>query len=312
MYIAALWMYPVKSCAGLSVPSAMLTDKGLAHDRAWMVVDAQGEMLTQRELPRMALIQPQLQTESASHESDATLLTLHAPGMAPIRVTPPQVLMQQPKSVVRVWDDAVPAFDAGAGVSAWLTQYLMPTPRPDIPGPLRLVCFDESHARPSSARWTQGHVALNRFSDGFSLLVVSQASLDELNQRLQAQGHAAVDMRRFRPNIVLDSADGLPHDEDRVEHFQIRAQNQKSNQKAPQDDAPDVILRPVKPCPRCPIPNIDPDTAESDASVSAVLQSYRQDARLNGAITFGMNALVQQGAGQTVQVGQAVQAPWAF
>jgi uncharacterized protein YcbX len=292
--IAALWTYPVKSCAGVSLSQATLTDKGLDHDRAWMVVDAEGEMLTQRELPRMALIQPQLHASTA----DGCALTFQAPGMPPMTVEPSDHATTA--SRVRVWDDEVPAFDAGEAVSRWLTQFLLAQAKPGILAPLRLVRFDDRHARPSSAKWTQGHTALNRFSDGFALLVVSQASLDALNHRLAQQSQPAVDIRRFRPNIVIDGDKWQAHDEDRVQRVSV------------QTDKGEAVLLPVKPCPRCPIPDIDPDTAQAGAVISPLLQTYRQDARVNGAITFGMNALVLQGVGHTLQVGQRVEAPWDF
>ena len=297
--IAALWIYPVKSCAGVSCDAVRLTDKGLAHDRAWMVVDADGEMLTQRELPRMALIQPQLEGLSPALPSLPTL-HLHAPGMPALTVLPQTGGVTR---TVRVWNDAVPAWDEGEAASAWLTRYLIDEAHADLPTPLRLVRFDERHARASSAQWTQGHASLNRFSDGFPILVVSQASLAELNSRLLAQGEAAVDLRRFRPNLVLasDGADDwLAHDEDRVTQLRIATAQG------------DAVLLPVKPCPRCPIPDIDPDHATVHPSVSRTLQTYRQDARVNGAITFGMNALALQGIGHTLALGQTVRADWAF
>ena len=281
--IDALWVYPIKSCAGISLPQAVLTPTGLAWDRAWMVVDAAGDMLTQRELPRMALIQPELSDRAlVLHAADMTALHL------PLSL-PPQTTIR----MVRVWDDEVPAFDMGPAAGAWLTQFLG-----DSHGHLRLVRFDERHARMASPKWTQGAQALNQFSDGFPVLVVSTASLDELNTRLSQQGLAAVDMRRFRANLVLSQVQA--HDEDRVGLMTIAT------------DTGPVQLNPVKPCPRCPIPNIDPDTAVSTPAVSDTLQVYRQDARVNGAISFGMNALPLAGIGHTLRVGQAVSAPWSF
>lgn len=294
--IAALWVFPVKSCAGISVPHAVLTPTGLAHDRAWMVVDAEGEMVTQRELPRMALIQPELVHAGAS----VAELVLHASGMAALHVP-----TQNPSAAhairVRVWDDLVPAFDMGPSASAWLTEFLGRSL-----GPLRLVRFDETHQRPSSAKWTQGLQALNQFSDGFPVLVASTASLDELNARLQAKGEAAVDMRRFRANVVLGHSDVphatevMPHDEDRISTLTLHTEGEPAQ------------LKPVKPCPRCPIPNIDPDSAQSHPAVSDSLQAYRQDPRVNGALTFGMNCVPVSGLGQVLRVGQRVSADWAF
>jgi uncharacterized protein YcbX len=319
--IAALWVFPIKSCAGISVQQAVLTPTGLAHDRAWMVVDADGEMVTQRELPRMVLIQPQL----VDSRAELVELVLHASGMAALHLslTAEGRSMQatnQPASVeahainVRVWDDQVPAFDMGAEVSKWLTEFLGSSL-----GPLRLVRFDPKHQRPSNTKWTQGLPSLNQFSDGFPVLVASTASLDELNARLQAKGEAAVDMRRFRANVVLADMDATSnqagahpasahpinaHDEDRISTLTIHTQADANGEAAQ--------LTPVKPCPRCPIPNIDPDSAQSHSAVNDTLQAYRQDPRVNGALTFGMNCLPVAGIGQVLRVGQRVSADWAF
>jgi uncharacterized protein YcbX len=292
--IAALWVFPVKSCAGIAVSHAVLTATGLAHDRAWMVVDAEGEMVTQRDLPRMALIQPEL----VHDHGQLVALVLHATGLAPLRV-PVAGDANTPSVRVRVWSDEVPAFDMGTVASAWLTQCLGQSL-----GQLRLVRFDTQHARHSSEPWTQGLTALNQFSDGFPVLVASAASLDALNARLQARGEDAIDMRRFRANVILGSVDTapavLPHDEDRVGTLTIHT------------EAGLAQLKPLKPCPRCPIPNIDPDSAHSHPAVSDALQAYRQDPRVNGAITFGMNCLPKAGIGQVLRVDQRVSADWAF
>jgi len=347
--IAALWVFPIKSCAGISVQQALLTPTGLAHDRAWMVVDADGEMVTQRELPRMALIQPEL----VGSDAGLVELVLHASGMAALHLpltadgrfmqaahqpasTEPPASLSKPyppetRAIhVRVWGDQVPAFDMGDEASAWLTEFLGSSS-----GPLRLVHFDENHHRPSSAKWTQGLPSLNQFSDGFPVLVASTASLDELNARLQAKGEAAVDMRRFRVNVVLGHADAMPtlqasapanasanasasahainaHDEDRIGTITIHAQADNDAVGVGVGVGEAVQLQPVKPCPRCPIPNIDPDSAQSHPAVNDTLQAYRQDPRVNGALTFGMNCLPVAGIGQVLRVGQRVSADWAF
>jgi uncharacterized protein YcbX len=316
--IAALWVFPIKSCAGISVQQALLTPTGLAHDRAWMVVDADGEMVTQRELPRMALIQPELVDSGVG----LVELVLHASGMAALHLplttdggfvqAANQSASPEPLTIqVRVWDDQVPAFDMGAEASKWLTDFLGSSL-----GPLRLVRFDENHPRASSAKWTQGLTSLNQFSDGFPVLVASTASLDELNARLQDQGQAVVDMRRFRANVVLSNVEAssghaihaVPlnaHDEDRISTMTIHTQAADTHSEAAQ-------LTPVKPCPRCPIPNIDPDSAQSHSAVSDTLQAYRQDPRVNGALTFGMNCVPVSGVGQMLRVGQRVSADWGF
>jgi len=282
--VAGLFVYPVKSCAGVRVAQSVLTETGLEFDRAWMVVDGQGNFLTQRELPHMALVQPQLKTYD---------MVLRAPGMLALHVALDQV---ESATRVRLWGQDISAYDMGPIAAQWFTDFLGV--------PARLVRFDPEHQRLSSLDWTGGVEALNQFNDGYPLLVISQASLGQFNEKLTAQGQAAVGMERFRPNIVLDNpADGLelePHDEDRLDRLQIA-----TGQGA-------VQLKPVKPCPRCPIPNIDPATGISSPEVGDLLQSYRQDARLKGAVAFGMNAIVLQGVGQLLKVGQPVTASFRF
>jgi uncharacterized protein YcbX len=161
-----------------------------------------------------------------------------------------------------------------------------------------VVRFDPEHKRLSSLKWTAGLEARNQFSDGFPLLVVGQASLDELNVRLNKAGHESVGIERFRPNIVLS---GLPaHDEDRLGEMHI------STETGP------VVLQPVKPCPRCPIPNIDPATAQSSPVVGDSLQTYRQNPLVDGAVTFGMNAIILQGDEHVMRVGQTLGADFKF
>ena len=278
--ITQLVVYPVKSCAGVQVQEALLTETGLEFDRSWMVVDAQGAFLTQRELPRMALVQPQLKHYE---------MVLRAPGMLALHIALDRA---EGPVRVRVWDDSVPAYDMGPIAAQWFTDFLGTT--------ARLVRFDPEHKRISSLRWTGGIEALNQFSDGFALLLLSEASLAQLNGKLAASGQAAVGMARFRPNIVLGGPALAPHDEDRLEVVQI-------------DTAQGAVqLQPVKPCPRCPIPNIDPATALSSPEVGDLLQSYRQDVRVNGAVTFGMNAIVLGGVDHLLQVGQNVGARYRF
>ena len=148
---------------------------------------------------------------------------------------------------------------------------------------------DPEQRRLSSLKWTEGREAANQFSDGFPLLVVSQASLDGLNVRLIAAGHGAVGIERFRPNIVL--AGLAAHEEDQLESIRIAA-------------GEEVQLRPVKPCGRCPIPNVDPATAEVTPQVLQTLLGYRRNEKLQGAAAFGMNAIVLNGFDQTLRVGQ--------
>ncbi len=276
--IARLFVHPVKSCAGVEVQEAVLTETGLDLDRAWMVVDATGRFVSQRELPRMALVRPQLKHFE---------MVLRAPGMLALHVALDAV--EQP-ATVQVWSDTVAAYDMGDVAAQWFTDFLGL--------PLRLVRFDPDFRRLSSLQWTGGVEAPNQFADGFPVLVTSVASLDALNVRLAEGGHTGVGVERFRPNVVLEGLDA--HDEDRVDMLHITT--------------PDglVQLQLVKPCSRCPIPDIDPATATSSPEVGDMLRTYRQDERVGGAITFGMNAIIREGVGRVLRVGQPVGANYRF
>jgi uncharacterized protein len=287
--ISGLYVYPIKSCAGVAVQDAILTETGLEFDRAWMVVDDKGEFLTQRELPRMALIQPQIKHYE---------MVLRAPGMLALHIKLDEV---EAPVRVRVWGDDVAAFDMGKVAAQWFTDFLGTT--------ARLVRFDPDHKRVSDRDWTGDMQALNQFSDGFPVLVISQASLDQFNAKLVAAGQTAVSMSRFRPNIVLASVPAsealAPHDEDRMDVLHIATEQGT------------LQLKPVKPCARCPIPNIDPATAISSPEVGDMLQSYRSDARVKGALTFGMNAIPLPGLDETIidhqlKLGQRVSAHYCF
>ena len=301
--IASLHVYPVKSCGGVAPDEALLIETGLEFDRAWMVVDADGEFVTQRELPRMALVRPQLKH---------TELVLRAPGMLALHLALDRV---EGPTRARVWGDEVAAYDMGDLCAQWFSDFLGAPPpgRPkagtpprgaDAAGvrgarfPLRLVRFDPEQRRLSDKRWTGALDAENAFADGFPILVTSVASLDELNRRLAQAGEAAVTSARFRPNLVLDGLDA--HGEDALDEIAF--------------DTPDgaVRLKLVKPCARCPIPDVDPVTAATGHAVRDALVGYRADARLDGAITFGMNAVIIAGIECALRVGLEGRASFAF
>src|SRR6185295_15602033 len=144
--------------------------------------------------------------------------------------------------------------------------------REGVKFPLRLARFDPEQKRLSNKQWTGELDAENAFSDGYPLLVISQASLDALNERLARKGVPAATMARFRPNLVLDGLDA--HGEDFLDEIRFET-----------TDGP-VRLRLVKPCPRCPIPNVDPATGEPGHEPGDTLSTYRADDRVGGAVSF--------------------------
>ena len=263
--LVSLHLYPVKSCRGLDVAQATLTDAGLEHDREWMIVTPEGRFVTQREEPRLARIAVGL-GESA--------LELSVEGAGGVAV--PCDFTGRAVEVV-VWGDRVAAIDQGDAAAAWLTGLLGRE--------LRLVRFAPAARRRSDPGWTGGHEAWTRFSDGFALLAISTASLDDLNRRLPSP----VPMNRFRPNLVLD---GLPpYGEDALDEL------------ASADGC--VRLRVVKPCTRCRITTTDQRSGEVDAGEEPLrtLRGYRWNAALRG-IAFGQNLIVAAGAGATLRAGQ--------
>jgi len=277
--VSELILYPIKSCAGMAVGEAIVTIAGLSasgvHDREWMLVTEEGQFLTQREHPRMALITPR---------ADGHSLEVTAPGAAPLVLG--LAVPDGPARQVQVWDDSVIAADCGDAAATWFSDVLG--------SPCRLVRFRRDAVRPTSTKWTGGVPAETRFADGYPLLLVGAASLADLNARLAAAGRAALPMNRFRPNLVVDGIEAF--EEDYLESL----------------EADGVILKPVKPCARCPIPSIDQSTGLPGPDPLDILQAYRANPRMDGAVTFGMNCIVTEGAGSRLSVGQQLGFTIAF
>lgn len=264
--ITALNIYPVKSCKGIALEQARIAATGFEHDRQWLIVRPDGKFVTQREQPKLALISPSLGQGS---------LRLSAPGRDPLHVD--ATLERDPVEVI-CWKDRCAAFDAGTEAARWLEAFLG--------GPYRLVRFDPSRKRPSSSQWTHEVEALNQFSDGFPFLVISQASLDDLNGRLASP----LPMNRFRPNIVIDGVEAYA--EDHIHELR----------------SADCVLRIVKPCARCAITTTDQTRGERDGDEPLrTLRGYRFSSELKGVL-FGQNAIAIEGVGHELRVGAQLEA----
>jgi uncharacterized protein len=277
--IGQLFIHPIKSCGGIAVDEAPLIETGFEYDREWMVVDREGVFVTQRQMPRMALIRPTLR---------ASDVVLRAPGMLALHL---QLDAVEGDCKVRVWNDSVDAFDMGDLAAQWFSDFLGQ--------PLRLARFDPDVRRIANAEWTKEIESRTAFVDGFPLLVTSTASLHELNRRLVDAGQEAVPMQRFRPNIVIDGLDDA-HGEDFIDTLTIESA-----------DGP-VVIKLVKPCGRCTIPDVNPATAEQGHSVADAMRAYRANQRIGGALAFGQNAVIVSGVGHRLRVGAAVKAELAF
>jgi len=275
--VSRLFLYPVKGCRGVALRAAQLAPTGLAvgdiGDREWVVVDGHDEFLSQREFPKMALIEARL---------PAGALSLSAPGMPPLDIP-----FESEGEVVRVrvWDDELNAVTQGDLADRWFSDFLGRR--------ARLMRFDPRTRRISSRRYTGATEAPYKFADAFALLVTSEASLAHLNARLKTKGHAPVDIDRFRPNIVIDGVDAF--EEDYAREARIG----------------DAVIELVKPCVRCTVPSVDPAHGEQGTEPGGTLAVYRNDARAGG-VTFGVNGIVARGAGSELRVGNEVELTLRF
>jgi hypothetical protein len=276
--IASLHVYPVKGARGLAVDAATAAVTGLTvagvADREWMVVDVQGRFVSQREIPALALVVPTV---------DDDVLTLGSEEHGDVSI--PLSRRHERAREVTVWRSQVRGFDEGDDVAYWLSQRLAM--------PVRLVRFDRGKPRPSNRDYVGDSGAHTFFSDGYPLLVIGAASLDDLNDRLGDRGEAELPMNRFRPNVVVDGLD--PYDEDHVDTLTIG----------------ELVLRMVKPCVRCQVTTTDQATAVVGREPLPTLATYRYDERFDG-VKFGMNAIVAAGAGGTIAVGDAAVAELRF
>jgi hypothetical protein len=287
--VLSLHIYPIKSCAGIDLAESGLTRAGLDHDRRWMLVDEAGGFMTQRQYPRMAVIRAALAGGA---------LRLDAPGMETLEVPLDGSGLSGVVENVTVWRDSVPARAEGAAVQAWFSRFLG--------RPCRLFKVADQARRPARSewvdRWRAAHPDLAGdfdgdhlfgFADGFPLLVANQASLDDLNARLAACGQPGVPMNRFRPNIVAGGEEWEAFDEDHTGSLA----------------AGPARLALVKPCTRCPMPDVDQATGVPGDEPGLTLAAYRQ---LEIGVVFGMNAIVAQREPVRLRVGDPAEAVLDF
>lgn len=247
MKITGIFIYPVKSLRGIALQSAKVEARGLQYDRRWMIVDENGMFFTQREYPEMALLNTEITSEH--------LVIRHATKP----VEPLKVLLQTPAESetiqVQVWDDTCPALIVSLEADKWLSEALQT--------PCRLVYMPDYSRRPTDPTYSQPNDIVS-FADGYPILILGEASLADLNERLQDP----VPMNRFRPNLVFSG--GTPHEEDTWKNFQIGNLHFRGN----------------KPCGRCAITTINQETGERGSEPLKTLSTYRLAGK---KILFGMN-----------------------
>ena len=250
--VSQLFIFPVKSLAGFSVPTAVVTNRGLEHDRRWMLVDAHNQFLTLREYPKMALLHTALtnsQLVVTSSEQPASPLTI------------PFETNKHDGEDVTIWNATVRANSEGKEAADWFSGLLGVH--------CKLVFMPESSHRPVDT--TSGYRPAGKFTsfaDAYPFLLLGEASMNDLNSRLPEP----VDIRRFRPNIVFSG--GTSYQEDKIEHFTING----------------IPFTGLENCARCKIPNVDPATGTFSATNQPLktLASYRN---VNRNIIFGRNTV---------------------
>lgn len=250
--LAGIYIYPIKSCRGLSLMQSSVTNCGLLYDRRWMLVDLNHTFISQRKIPRMALI-------AVKMDDDQLIIT--APGASALKIP-----LNQPSSLrlqVNIWKDSCQAIDCGEDAAQWFSNYLEQN--------CRLVFMPDESGRMVDSKYSSTAQAVN-FADGFPFLLTSEASLQELNSRLDEP----LPMNRFRPNLVIKGF--KVYEEDTWKKIRIG----------------DISFRVVKPCSRCVITTIDQESGKSSREPLYTLAAYR---KTDGQVFFGQN-LIQENPGK--------------
>lgn len=266
--ISQLWIYPVKSLKGILCDTVLLEQRGFQYDRRWMLVDNSGHFLSQRKIPQMALIEVEL--------SDFGL-SLRAPDM-PTLIIPypdPQIELYDEMEVI-CWDDKITAQHINTAIDNWFSEFLELD--------CQLVYMPDKARRPVDPDYSRNNDIVS-FSDGYPNLLISEASLENLNNRVDMD----LSMRRFRPNIVISGCE--PYAEDRFKHFMINKVN----------------FYAVKPCSRCIVTTINPKTGKKESKEP--LKTLAQYRNKNNKVYFGQNLLhkLNYAASRQLSVGDELE-----
>lgn len=247
--VSELTIYPVKSARGLSLSSIQLNNKGPECDRRWMVIDKNNTFVTQRKSTKMCLINTQLIAQS---------LILSAEGFGNCAVPNGGAEMSDSS----VWGTDVRGEDCGDEAAQWISSFLGKQ--------CRIIYMQDDYSRLVDRNFANQQEQVG-FADGFPLLITTQASLDDFNEKLSSTSNGlAIGMTRFRPNIVITGNTAWA--EDKWQRIAIG----------------DIELSLVKPCSRCIMPSVNPETAEKQMVVNEALLKYR---RRDKQTYFGQNAL---------------------
>lgn len=276
--IKDLFVYPIKSCRGIRISSAVITPRGIQYDRLFMIVTSDGTFISQRKYPRMSLIVPQIFEQPG-------WMVVTAPGMRELRVPLASPLSPQTMAV-RLWG-AVCKADLIRSAGEWFSEFLQ------VDG-LQLVRMCNDFALPSDPDYApDGQTA---FMDECAFMLTSEASLASLNEKLEVP----VGMDRFRPNIVITNSAAF--EEDTWKTIAVHTTENK-----------DLMINLVKPRARCPIPNVNPATGISHFAPTVALRTFRTGEALGMAnpswkrnVFFGQNCDHGGQSGVTIEVGTSI------
>ena len=246
MYLSGLHVYPIKSMGGIPLEAWDVDGRGLRYDRRWMLVDEEGWFISQRELPRMALI---------SVGIDPARLVVNAPGMPSLQL--PLGPTTGETILARIWDDVVEVSPVAEDADRWFGEFLGV--------PCSLVSLPDESVRPVDPDYGEAGDQVG-LADGFPFLLISEASLADLNARLEHP----LPMNRFRPNLVIGGCE--PFAEDGWSRVRIGS----------------ITFRVVKPCSRCAITTVDQTTAATTKEPLRTLARFR---RVGTKVQFGQNLI---------------------
>ncbi|KAL9269546.1 Mitochondrial amidoxime reducing component 2-like protein [Drosera capensis] len=284
--VKSIFIYPIKSCRGISLSQAPISTTGFRWDRQWLIVNANGRMYTQRVVPKLALVEVELPNGAFSEEwvpSATSYLVIRAPGMNALKV--PLTRRGEKVDGVSVWNWSGSALDEGSEAAEWFSTY--------IGKPCRLVRFDADFVtRSTDPDYARGYRTM--FSDQYPFLIASQGSLDAVNKMLKEP----IPINRFRPNILVDGCE--PFSEDLWKEININK----------------LTFYGVKLCARCKVPSISQETGIAGIGPTEALKTFRSDKVLlphkkpQGQVYFGQNMVCKDsmdgGRGKVIRIGNPV------
>ena len=265
LQLSEIYIYPVKSLGGVRLDEAEVTDRGLKYDRRWMLIDENNRFISQREYPQLALF-------SVAIQKGNLLITDNKTGE---KLTISNSLNHSATQSLKVtiWDDEVEAYQVSEIANEFFTQALSM--------PIRLVCMHDENIRKTEAEYSLKGDEITSFSDGYPILIIGQSSLDDLNNKLAEP----ITINRFRPNFVF--AGGQAFEEEEWHEFRVG----------------NIRFFGVKPCARCIMTTIDPQTGEKKGKEPLLtLNKYR---KAGNKILFGQNVLISQTG--SVSVGDNIE-----